>query len=160
MSLLPERLEHLATLGLDATRTPKSIVGSYYSGDGLGRNITLVLQQDGQFWAIWRGCLGKYGEASGNWRVEESRIHFEPSVAEGLLGGYLIPMEVVRSGKEWAFVRRQSIRGFGGEDVMLEDSFRKFTPPPPLPPKTLCSVPGCGRLLLMKGFCVAHQPRR
>jgi hypothetical protein len=37
-----------------------AVAGSYYCGDGLGYNISLALETNGNYSAEWDGCLDKY----------------------------------------------------------------------------------------------------
>lgn len=43
----------------DATirAAPGQLPGTYYSGDGLGRMVTVTLQPDGTYFGDWQGCL-------------------------------------------------------------------------------------------------------
>jgi len=49
----------------EAPSSAKAVAGDYYRGDGTGYNIYLTLKENGKYTAEWHGCLGKYGEASG-----------------------------------------------------------------------------------------------
>src|SRR5437899_888604 len=63
----------------EAPPNAKAVVGSYYRGDGTGYNIYLTLKENGKYTAEWHGCLGKYGEASGQWTLSDKRIAFKPA---------------------------------------------------------------------------------
>jgi len=79
----------------------KAVAGSYYRGDGLGYNITLTLDQDGEYTADWRGCLGNYGVASGKWSLSGKRIILAPSYEEGLMKGHLKSLDVLKYEGDW-----------------------------------------------------------
>ena len=51
-----------------------SVAGAYYTGDGLGYNLRLELNTNGQFNCTWHGCLGVYGTSTGTWTVAANRI--------------------------------------------------------------------------------------
>jgi hypothetical protein len=64
---------------------PSSLAGEYFVGDGLGYNLDLVLKKEGKFECTWRGCLGVYGKASGNWAVDDKGVKLSPVKSEGML---------------------------------------------------------------------------
>jgi len=62
-------------------KPPESISelpGAYYRGDGLGYNISLDLNQDQSYLAIWSGCLGEYGRSAGTWSLEQGVVRLSP----------------------------------------------------------------------------------
>ena len=59
--------------------------GEYYHGDGLGYNLHLKLMDRRAFECTWTGCLGKYGESSGNWTADESGLNLTTDTADGLV---------------------------------------------------------------------------
>lgn len=63
-----------------ATGTPNiaAISGSYYFGDGLGVNCTLVLKPEGEFSFIWRGCCGVYDQNNGKAELKGDRLLLSP----------------------------------------------------------------------------------
>jgi hypothetical protein len=63
--------------------------GSYYRGDHLGYNVTLVLQKDGGYEAWWNGCLGRYGSARGRWKVKDGKLVLSPSEEIDMMKGHL-----------------------------------------------------------------------
>jgi len=65
------------------------LFGGYYRGDGTGYNVTLILNPDRSYSAIWRGCLGKYGTSSGEWSLEDGRVLLRPTEEAGMLQGHL-----------------------------------------------------------------------
>ena len=82
----------------------KAVSGSYYRGDGTGYNIYLTLKPNGSYAAEWQGCLGKYGEASGKWNLNEKRITFHPSKEEGNLKGHLKSLDVQKFNGDWVLL--------------------------------------------------------
>ena len=97
----------------DATVRPQAsdLAGSYYSGDGLGRNVTVVLNSNGTFASDWQGCLGLYGEAEGTWRLDGERITFIPGRESEFLSGYLRQATTIRHSGRLGFVRPQDLEG-------------------------------------------------
>jgi hypothetical protein len=51
-----------------------AIAGSYYYGDGLGINCSLVVEPEGRFSFNWRGCLGVYGKNEGGAKVVNDHL--------------------------------------------------------------------------------------
>ena len=58
--------------------TLAAVAGSYYYGDGLGMNCSLVVKPEGRFSFIWRGCLGVYGKNEGGARVVNDHLILTP----------------------------------------------------------------------------------
>ncbi|HKO56856.1 MAG TPA: hypothetical protein VJ276_13360 [Thermoanaerobaculia bacterium] len=89
------------------------VAGSYYQGDGLGLNWGLVLDADHSFAFKWRGCLGVYGSAHGQWRLEGDRLHL---IAKGQPDGMAerMPLEyvVVRWGPRTYLVEAEEVVAF------------------------------------------------
>ncbi len=79
-------------------------MGSYYQGDGLGYNINLTLKVNGEYSAECHGCLGKYGEAAGQWTLKDKQIAFQPSKETGMMKGHLKTLDILRFHKRWIFV--------------------------------------------------------
>ena len=88
----------------EAPRDAKAVAGSYYRGDGIGYNIYLTLKENGEYTAEWHGCLGKYGEASGQWTLTDKRIVFRPAKEEDMMKGHLKSLDVLRYKGQWIFV--------------------------------------------------------
>ena len=88
----------------EAPSSGKAIAGTYYRGNGLSYNISLTLKDDGKYAAEWRGCLGKYGEASGKWSLNDKRITFTPSKEEGMMKGHLRNLAVIKFKADWILV--------------------------------------------------------
>jgi hypothetical protein len=92
------------------------LAGKYYSGDGMGYNISLELKEDGTFHAEWHGCLGKYGEAQGRWRMENWEVIFDPTMEEGAMEGHLHTLHVFDAEGNWILVapnRVESLKTYG-----------------------------------------------
>jgi hypothetical protein len=87
-----------------APTSAKAVSGAYYRGDGLGYNVSLTLRKNGKYTAEWRGCLGKYGEASGTWRLNDKRITLSPSKEDGLMKGHLKSLDVLKFNGDWILV--------------------------------------------------------
>jgi hypothetical protein len=83
----------------------KAVAGSYYCGDGLGYNVTLILKDNGTYSGEWQGCLGKYGEASGDWKLSDKRIVLTPKEEDGNMKGHLRTLDVMKYKGGWIFVR-------------------------------------------------------
>ena len=71
------------------------LVGGWYQGDGLGYNVTLTLNTDGSYIASWRGCLGLYGTAAGNWKVDEDVIVLTPASETDMMVGHLRTLKIL-----------------------------------------------------------------
>jgi hypothetical protein len=82
-----------------------AVTGSYYCGDGTGYNVTLTLRVDGGYSAQWDGCLGKYGDASGHWKLSDKRIELTPKNETGMMKGHLKTLDVLKYKDGWIFVR-------------------------------------------------------
>jgi hypothetical protein len=88
----------------EAPSSAKVIAGTYYRGDGLGYNISLTLSEDGKYTAEWHGCVGKYGEASGKWGLNDKQITLTPSKEEGMMKGHLQTLDVMKFRGDWILV--------------------------------------------------------
>ena len=87
-----------------APANAKDVAGSYYRGDGTGYNIYLTLKENGKYTAEWHGCLGKYGEASGQWTLADKRVVFKPAKEKDMMKGHLKSLDVLRYKGQWIFV--------------------------------------------------------
>ena len=88
------------------------LAGTYYTGDGLGYNLALTLDSDGQYSCMWRGCLGVYGTATGTWSVATNTLHLSPKTATGMLKDKpLPPLDVLMFQGRYIFVDPK-FRGF------------------------------------------------
>jgi hypothetical protein len=88
----------------EAPPNAKAVAGSYYRGDGTGYNIYLTLKTDGKYTAEWHGCLGKYGEASGQWTLKDKQITFKPSKEKDMMKGHLKALDILKFKGKWIFV--------------------------------------------------------
>lgn len=114
----------LSGCATDATvlTTADRLPGLYYSGDGLGRMVTVVLQPDGTFTSDWQGCLGVYGEADGTWTLQGDQIIFEPAGEHDLLVGYLRRATTIQHKGRLGFARAQDM---SNEEISEELVFFK-----------------------------------
>ncbi len=80
------------------------LAGRWYRGDGLGVNLRLELREDGTYSQTWHGCLGKYGEAAGEWKFEEGQVRFTPTEEEGMLRGRAESLDVEEHEGGWVLV--------------------------------------------------------
>ena len=83
----------------------KAVGGSYYCGDGKGYNVTLKLEESGSYSAEWRGCLGKYGEASGIWKLSGKQIVLTSKKETEMMQGHLKTLDILKYKDDWIFVR-------------------------------------------------------
>lgn len=122
-------LPMLAGCGGDVTirALPAQLPGSYYSGDGLGRNVTVVLAADGRFSSNWQGCLGLYGQAHGTWQLDGERLLFNPLDEDDALAGYLREATTVRHEGRFGFARDADVRGGRIDERLL---FLRAVEPP------------------------------
>ena len=103
----PNRQYYEDRLGKDEPETPpnaKAVAGRYYRGDGTGYNVTLVLKEDGTYSGVWTGCLGRYGDASGSWKLSDNRIVLTPKEESGMMKGHLKTLDVLKYNDGWIFV--------------------------------------------------------
>lgn len=121
----------LALSGCATDATTRASVGelpgTYYSGDGLGRNVTVVLNPDGTFTSDWQGCLGVYGEADGTWQLQGDQILFTPANERESLAGYLRQATTIRHGGRLGFARAQDV---GHDRIDRQLVFLRQTPMP------------------------------
>ena len=103
----------------DATirAAPGQLPGTYYSGDGLGRMVTVTLQPDGTYFGDWQGCLGVYGEANGTWKLQGDQIIFASTDEHDLLVGYLRRATTIQHHGRLGFARAQDV----ANDKISED---------------------------------------
>ena len=94
-----------------------AIAGSYYYGNGLGTNCSLVVKPEGRFSFIWRGCLGVYGKNEGIARVENDHLILtpeQPNDSEGC-GGTPTDFIPVRWGDRLYLVSAKAGKAFCDE---------------------------------------------
>ncbi len=102
---LPSTLSGVMKGTTEYPQSSSVLVGTYYSGDGLGMNIELKLSSDSTFEAEWQGCLGKYGSATGRWSVVDTLLNLVPVADSGMLIGYLRVLLIQRFNGNWILVR-------------------------------------------------------
>jgi|ERR1043166_2518820 hypothetical protein len=88
----------------EAPPNAEAVAGDYYRGDGTSYNIYLTLKANGKYTAEWHGCLGKYGEASGQWTLKDKQIVFKPSKERDMMTGHLKALDVLKFKGAWIFV--------------------------------------------------------
>lgn len=103
----------------------KAVAGSYYCGDGLGYNVTLTLKEDGSYSAEWHGCLGKYGDASGRWKLLDRRIVFTPKKETDMMKDHLKTLDVLKYKGGWIFVRADHRDFYDQHGVSRYSCFQK-----------------------------------
>ena len=103
----------------------KAVAGSYYRGDGLGYNITLTLKENGSYSAEWHGCLGKYGDASGTWKLSDKRIVLNPKKERDMMKGHLKTLDVLKFKGAWIFVRADDREFYDKHGVSRFSCFQK-----------------------------------
>ena len=111
-----------------APETPpdvKAIAGSYYCGDGLGYNVTLALKEDGCYLADWEGCLGRYGDASGCWKLLDKRIVLTPKKERDIMKGHLKTLDVLKHQGGWILVRSENRDFYDKRGVTRFSCFQK-----------------------------------
>ena len=82
----------------------RAIEGAYYRGNGLSYNLELKLEAGGQYTARWDSCLYKSGEASGTWKLSDTRVLFAPAIDGEMLRGRLEALDVLKFEGEWILV--------------------------------------------------------
>jgi hypothetical protein len=102
-----------------------AVAGSYYCGDGTGYNVTLTLKKDGSYSAEWHGCLGKYGDASGSWKLSDKRIVLTPKKEAGMMQGHLRTLDVLKYKGSWIFVRADDKDFYDKHGVSRYSCFQK-----------------------------------
>ena len=54
--------------------------------------------------ATWLGCVGTYGEASGEWHLDGDRIAFHASREADMMRGQLTNLDILRFRDHWIFL--------------------------------------------------------
>lgn len=91
--------------------------GSYYSGDGLGVNVSLMLSPQSGYVFEWRGCLGVYDRNYGNVDVVDGKLRLSftfPNKQEGF-GGIPGKFVAVAWGERRYLVPADDMAGFCNE---------------------------------------------
>lgn len=109
----------------EAPPNTKAVAGSYYCGDGTGYNVTLTLKDDGTYSGEWHGCLGKYGEASGTWKLSEKQIVLTPTKEKEMMEGHLKTLDVMKYKAGWIFVRADDRDFYDKHGVSRYSCFKK-----------------------------------
>src|SRR5688572_5442103 len=110
LAILLASLTGCVTTDATVHSTPAELPGTYYSGDGLGRNVTVVLNSDGSYTSDWQGCLGVYGESAGTWLLQGEHIVFNPLHEKDLLAGHLTRATTIRHSGRLGFARDQDLK--------------------------------------------------
>ena len=74
----------LSTLLGAPVRAQTNVTGSFYHGDGLGKNLVIEIATDGAYAAKWTDCLGVCGSATGIWSRSGAVLTLAPSVETGM----------------------------------------------------------------------------
>jgi len=109
----------------EAPPNAKAVAGVYYCGDGLGYNVTLTLKDNGIYSGEWHGCLGKYGEASGTWKLSEKSIVLTPKKEKDMMKGHLKILDVMKYKGGWIFVRADNRDFYDKHGVSRYSCFQK-----------------------------------
>ena len=99
--------------------TARQLTGSYYRGDHTGYNVTIDLNDSGNYTATWDGCLGNYGTARGTWSVAGTIITLKPTAETGMMKGHLRHLNLVRKNDTFVFVpdlKDDYYRKYGSDD--------------------------------------------
>jgi hypothetical protein len=107
-----------------------ALVADYYSGDGLGYNLSLSLDNDASFKCTWTGCLGVYGTASGWWYREDDRVRFVTREATEMLVGYLKSADIVPGGQHAALVLPQMRDFYDKHGMSRLSALQRYEPRP------------------------------
>lgn len=101
----------LAGCVIDSTvrASAAQLSGTYYSGDGLGRIVTVLLRPDGTFISDWQSCLGMYGQASGTLQLQGDQIFFNPTHEQEMLSSYLRQATTIQYAGQLGFSRAQDV---------------------------------------------------
>jgi hypothetical protein len=94
--------------------TLPAVAGSYYYGDGLGMNFSLVVKPEGRFSFIWRGCLGVYDKNEGGARVVNDHLILTPEQPNESRGNRRIPTDLVlvHWGERLYLIPKEAAKGF------------------------------------------------
>jgi hypothetical protein len=103
----------------------KAVAGSYYCGDGLGYNVTLSLKENGEYSAEWHGCVGKYGDALGSWKLTDKRIVLTPKEEKDMMKGHLKTLDVLKYKGSWILVRADNRDFYDKHGVSSYSCFQK-----------------------------------
>jgi hypothetical protein len=110
----------------------EAVVGDYYRGNGTSYNVYLTLKADGSYTADWQGCLGKYGEASGQWALKGQQIVFQPAEEKDMMRGHLKVLDVLKFKGAWILVPADERRFYDTWGVSAYSCFQKQRKKPPI----------------------------
>lgn len=71
----------------------KTLAGTYYAGDGLGFNNTVVISEDGHFTHKWTGCQGTYSNSAGEVGIANDALVFHTKDKDEQVPSKLIPVK-------------------------------------------------------------------
>ncbi|UNP28859.1 hypothetical protein [Lysobacter gummosus] len=103
----------------------QDVVGSYYSGNGLGKAVSLDLKADGSYAGSWDSCMGVFGSAHGRWRLVGDVVEFTSLGEDGEFTNYLSQARTLRHDGKVGFARREDLQG---ERVAWDNVFLKSKP--------------------------------
>jgi hypothetical protein len=83
------------SVSLSAAIPAKRLAGKWYRGDGTGYNVTLTLNRDSSYDAVWTGCLGTYGTARGTWHLDATKLTFTPTEEKDMMRNHLRTLDVL-----------------------------------------------------------------
>jgi tetratricopeptide (TPR) repeat protein len=102
------------------------LAGTYILGDHQGYNLRFVLKPEGKFDCSWRGCLGDYGTAIGDWRVDKNGLELSTSKSEGLLKHWpLSPLYIISLEDHYLLLREDDRKSFEELGPNRVDCFHK-----------------------------------
>ena len=82
----------------------KRLAGKWYRGDGTSYNVTLTLNRDSSYDAVWTGCLGTYGTARGTWHLDAAKLKFTPTEEKDMMRNHLRTLDVLPDKRGFALV--------------------------------------------------------
>lgn len=88
-------------VALDAAQQQEQVNEVWAGGDGEGFNLKIEFFSS-RYRTTWRGCLGEYGRAEGEFVKTENHIRFSPKIETGMMKDRFRDMRVVRKeGQEY-----------------------------------------------------------
>ena len=113
----------VAAFGKDES---ERFAGSYYRGDHLGYNVTLVLRADGMYDAWWDGCLGRYGSAKGSWKIKDGKLVLSPTEEIDMMKGHLSVLEIRKRDGQFELLPERDDKRMKSEEEKRMFSFVKI----------------------------------
>lgn len=104
---------------------PKLLNGTYYRGDGLSINIFLSLYAHNLFNAVWRGCVGIYGTACGNWSIDNRSIVLSPSKETEMMLGLLSRLDIFEYEERLVLIPCNQRKSFDQGGVSRNSCFQR-----------------------------------